>query len=94
MYVGGDAQDRGRQLRELESLLFGYGSAVELHGIDEPGRRFVQTFNGYLRERFGWSTNRGPMAAIIDNSPTPDEAWSRFWELVDEFRRDSSFESS
>ena len=92
MYVGGDEHDRGGQLRRLQFLLFGYGSAVELHGIDEPGRGFVVAFNDYLRERFGWSTSLGPMVAIIDNTPTPADAWSRFWELIDEFQCDSSSE--
>uniref|UniRef100_UPI003F83BD4B flavin reductase family protein n=1 Tax=Actinosynnema sp. TaxID=1872144 RepID=UPI003F83BD4B len=54
-----------RSLRELETALWGYGVALQVHGIAEPhpfgGSR---GFSDWLRERFGWALERGWARAI------------------------------
>ncbi|WP_089918855.1 hypothetical protein [Lentzea albida] len=56
---------RGRQLRELETILLGYGVALEVHGINEsfhlnPGGPFSE----WLHARFAWGTSCGWAQAI------------------------------
>jgi hypothetical protein len=87
MFVGGADTDRGAQLRGLETLLVGYGLAVQRHRLDEPGKDFVGTFAQYLLKRHGWSASCGPIAAIRANAASDDEAWDMFWRLVDDFKR-------
>ena len=88
MYVGGDEHGRARQLRELETLLYGYSLAVEQHDLDEPGRGFVKAFGAYLEKRFGWPTTLGPVVAILDGIQPHEDPWERFWELIDEFKNE------
>lgn len=83
-YIGDT--DSGRRLYDLELLLNGYALALEMHGIGEPAGDFQRTFSKYLADRFAWSTACGPSAAIREASQTDDEAWTRYFQLVDEFR--------
>ena len=87
MYVGGDEQDRSGQLASIETLLYGYSLAVELHGIDDPGRDFVKAFATYLHDRFGWSTALGPAVAVIDGTAHDSDPLERCWLLIDDFRQ-------
>lgn len=86
MYVGGDSRDRTAQLRNLEILLNGYSLAVEMHGLDDPGRGFVRSFAAYLHRRFGWPIGLGPIVAILDGVRPGEDPWRRFWTLIDDFR--------
>ncbi len=85
MYLGSNDQ-RGDQLRSLESLIHGYTLALQRHGIDEGVADFAREFAGYLQERFSWSTSCGPIAAVRDASKDDEEAWTTFWVLVEDFR--------
>jgi hypothetical protein len=86
MYLGGDDENRELQLRNLQLFLFGYESALCHHRIDEPGQDFLRKFGAYLRERFDWSMSTGPIAAVLRETGSPDEAWRTFWRLVWEYR--------
>lgn len=86
MYLGPEERNRGRQLENLELLIWGYRAAVDGHGIADVGARALTDFPEYLRGRFGWSVACGAVAAIRDSCASEDEAWSRFWELLDEYR--------
>jgi hypothetical protein len=86
MFVGGDDGQRELQLRNLEMFLLGYANALHQHRIDEPGKGFLEKFGAYLRERFDWSASAGPIAAVLSETGSPDEAWRTFWRLVWEYR--------
>lgn len=86
MFVGGDESDRGAQLRQLETLLYGYGLAVEAHGLEDPGRDFVKSFAVYVNKRFGWPTALGPIVAILDAASPSQDPWELFWKLVNDFK--------
>lgn len=85
MYVGAD-DERELQLHNLEMLLHGYALALWQHRLDEPGGDLLQSFGTYLRERFGWSTPAGPIAAVLRETGNAGQAWRIFWEQVWEFR--------
>ena len=86
MYLGFDSSQRGKQLRHLETLIFGYKAATDELGADDPAVTAYDGFPQYLRDRFGWSMSCGPVSAIRDATSSDDEAWERFWLLLDEYR--------
>lgn len=86
MYLGPAEQNRGRQLENLEFLIWGYRAAVDGHGIVDGGAQALASFPEYLRTRFGWSMACGAIWAIRDSCGSDDEAWDRFWELLEEYR--------
>jgi len=50
----------------------------------------VPALGSYLYERFGWSsTCLGPVRALLDETPPGEDPWLRFWELIDDFRREA-----
>ncbi len=77
---------RGRTLRELETTLWGYGMALEIHGVREPfpfGPR--GGFGEWLYARFGWGTTCGWAFAIEQNAGTEDPL-AAFFRLANEYR--------
>ncbi|SMD06686.1 hypothetical protein SAMN05660733_03813 [Lentzea albidocapillata] len=77
---------RGRQLRELETMLLGYGIALEVHGITEsfllnPGG----PFSDWLYARFGWGMACGWAHAITENAGK-EAPLDLFFRLADEYR--------
>ncbi len=94
MYVGGDEDDRGAQLESIETLLYGYSLAVELHALDDPGRGIVESFSDDLDKRFGWSTALGPIVAILEGTPSGQDAWEQFWMLISDFQQHLGSEGS
>ena len=77
---------RNCSLDDLELICHGYAMALGVHGIDEFGTRFNQQFAEYLLERYGWSMCCGWARGIREQSHGDDEAFRRFFELVEEFR--------
>ncbi|WP_329095507.1 hypothetical protein OG979_12815 [Actinomadura citrea] len=78
---------RGHSLRELETLLCGYGVALLIHELDEHfafGPR--GPFSDWLEQQYGWSLALGWAAAIEDHAEG-ESPLERFFQLVDEFRR-------
>lgn len=77
---------RGGSLRELEIMLWGYGVALQVHGVSEPfpfGSE--RAFSDWLHDRFGWGTNLGWAHAIQENAG--DQApLDFFFQLVDDYR--------
>jgi hypothetical protein len=84
--VGGSNDQRGKQLGNLEMLIAGYALAVYHHGLRDPGFDAYAGFPEFLRDRFGWSMSCGPIAAVRQVSLSDDDAWTRFWDLLWEFR--------
>jgi hypothetical protein len=73
-------------LSELESMIWGYVTALEVHRIDEdvPSMRH---FNDWLRFSRRWSMNAGWAYAITHRSKDADDARELFFALVDKYRR-------
>lgn len=86
LFLGWTPADRGEQLRDLEAVLMGYGHAVDRHGVDDPGRNFLQSFGRFLRERYDWTESSGPIASIRAHATSDEEAWQLTWKLIWEFR--------
>ena len=78
---------RGHALRELESQCTGWEAALSAHGIDEPGAGFNARFRDWLRATHGMSVARGWAEAIRREAASDEEAWGRFFALLDGFRR-------
>jgi hypothetical protein len=92
MYTGG--QTRRVQLQNIEQLLHGYAIALLNHDIDEPAKNFNREFGYYLERTRDWSTSCGPVAAVFDAIADDEAAWSKYWELVEEFRQSLGAEAT
>jgi hypothetical protein len=86
MYIGWGPDERGKQLESLEAMLMGYSHAVSMHGIDDPGKDFFETFIHFLQKRYGWSGELGPIGEIRYHAANDEEAWDMVWKLLREFR--------
>jgi imidazolonepropionase len=78
---------RSKSLEELAAACRWYVVALRAHGIDEFGIRFFDRFSNYLYQRFGWDMVRGWSHSIRDHSRNDEEAFDRFFEIVDDFLR-------
>jgi len=74
---------RDGSLRELESLVHGYLTAQDVHGIDEGVPSLGRHFGTWLRLKTGWSLSAGWAYAIETNSTDPLE---RFFAFTDSYR--------
>jgi hypothetical protein len=74
-------------LMELEAQCHGYETALYCHGIKEFGNNFCKRFRDYLNSRFGWPTCIGWARVIRDACETDEQAWDRFFELLDDFHQ-------
>lgn len=76
---------RGRSLSHLESQCVGWEAALAAHGIADPGAGFSARFRDWLRETHGMSVARGWAEAIRRGAASDEEAWERFFTLLDQF---------
>ncbi|MCP2094564.1 hypothetical protein LV78_002537 [Actinosynnema pretiosum] len=77
-----------RSLSELEALLWGYGTALQVHGIAEPYPfNSSRAFSDWLRARFGWGMAPG-WARAIEEHAGDEEPFEVFFRLVEEYRLD------
>jgi hypothetical protein len=84
MFLGGSADERGEQLRNLTWVLFGYQLALREMGT--TGSDFLRGFGEYLMANHKCSAARGPVAAICELAEGEDEAWRLFWDCLNGFR--------
>ena len=75
------------QLDQLESVLFGYQSALRVHSIDERGP-YIGHFREWLEYETGWSLSCGWASAIRDHVPA-EERTARFFEFIWRFIEDA-----
>ncbi|MET9263955.1 hypothetical protein [Amycolatopsis sp. NPDC004079] len=77
---------RQRSLRDLQSILFGYGVALDVHGLDEEFALWpVGSFARWIEARFGWSMAAG-WAVAIEKHADCEEPLNVFFRLLDEYR--------
>jgi hypothetical protein len=78
----------GRSLRPLENFCQGYYAALSGYHIRESVPN-VDTFHfgGWLYRRFKGSYKRGWAQAIQTRCKTDEEAFDKFFELIEEYRR-------
>ena len=72
-------------LELMEDFIRGYGFALEAHGVNEFGTYFYRLFPAFLGGRYGWRDCRPWSRMLNDRYATKEEAFNRFFELVDEF---------
>jgi hypothetical protein len=75
----------GTDLKELESQICGYETALKNHNIVNDVVAFNSEFREYLYANFEWSTCCGWADAITRNTQSPSEAVSKFFELANEY---------
>ena len=78
-----------KSLRDIETYLFGYEACLSTNNIveDISGRRFtLNEFNRWLYDTYGWSGGLGIAHAIAEHTSGRDEAFERFFELVEQYR--------
>ena len=81
---------RDWSLSELELMCHGYNVAPKAHGVEEFGSEFNERFCDWLSQRFGWSGNLGWAWVIGNQSETPEAAFWRFYELLEQFYTDNA----
>lgn len=75
------------ELWQLQLQISGYCAALAAHGIDEHAPS-MDHFASWLEVTHGWGSSLGWAEAIVHNSRrSHDDPASRFFALVDEFRR-------
>jgi hypothetical protein len=82
MYLG-DVED---PLRELETMLSGYYSSLDLHGIVEPVPDMSHHFRTWLYCSHGWSTSAG-WALAFKQHPDGSDHLAHFFRLVDQYKK-------
>ncbi|MEU0540442.1 hypothetical protein ABZ319_11260 [Nocardia sp. NPDC005978] len=86
---------RGGSLRELETMLFGYSVALQMHSVSEE---FAFGPNGpfcrWLFKEFRWGMACGWAWAIEDNLAEGETAMDSFFRLLDQYRGVSGAQQS
>lgn len=77
---------RDGSLRELQTLLAGYDTALDTHGVDEGVPR-MSHFSGWLRYKTDWPLALGWATAIEHNLVDGESALETFFRLTDEYRK-------
>ena len=65
-------------IEKLETYLWGYTSALMIHGILERGVPYYRHFYNWLRYTYGINTIKG-LKGILDTCENEDEALKKFF---------------
>ncbi len=77
-----------RNLCELEAMLDGYYTGIEMYGIHEDVPRMTRSHFGiWLRHKTIWSTCAGWARIIEDKTDSYQEGIDTFFEFVDQYRQ-------
>ena len=76
---------RNNDLRELESMIWGYYAALSVHRIVENVPEMTGHFSSWLRYRYDWSLSAGWAFAITDYMKN-ENLLDAFFRLVDDYR--------
>ena len=78
-----------KSLEVIETYLFGYEACLSVNDITEDvsGRHFkLDEFNRWIYDTYGWSGSLGIAHAIAEHTSGRDEAFEKFFELVEQYR--------
>lgn len=78
---------RNSSLEDLQTLLFGYYAALDVHGLVEPVPKMDRHFLFWMEYRTGWSLCTGWAVALTSRYGTSERALEEFFNFADEFRR-------
>jgi hypothetical protein len=73
-------------LDQLETICYGYSAALLVHRIEEFGTHFNERFRGFLWDHYEWSMSLGWASGIRRQYASNEEAFHRFFELLEEFK--------
>ena len=91
MFLGFGDDERGQQLRGLETFIIGYFVAVQEHRGMEPVEQFSLELSKFIDQKTGWGSGElGPIGMIRYHIKDDNEVWSFFWEMLDGFRAETS----
>lgn len=78
-----------RNITELEAMITGYYSALDIHNLFERGPQLTQGhFGVWLREVTGWSLSAGWAHAIEEScSVSENDVFDRFFSFVHQYRQ-------
>jgi hypothetical protein len=85
MYLGAADHDRRKQLHSLDCILAGYVLALHQHGIGQEDLKVVADLEDFLRKQSGADNLRG-IDQILATSASGEDAWTRVWDLIEQFR--------
>ena len=80
MYLGDGS------LRDLETLVWGYHSALRVHHLDEGVPEMSRHFSSWLHLRKRWSLSQGWARAIEEHAKEGQEPLDVFFQLVEKYR--------
>lgn len=76
-----------RDLSELQAMIHGYYTGIEMYGIHEDLPRMTMShFGTWLNHKTKWSTCAGWAYAIEQNTNSEQEAIDTFFDFVDRYR--------
>jgi len=77
----------GIRLSDLQPIIHGYETALDMHGIVESGPKFRQReFGDWLYKKTGIGAALGWAHIINEKYPDPNIAFTKFFEYLDEYR--------
>lgn len=86
---------RDGSLLELESILFGYSIALQVHSVPEEFELSpTGSFARWLRAKHGWGMTLGWASAIEQHLRDGETAVEAFFRLLDDYRDDKESRST
>lgn len=85
MYIPPKPKDYG--IHVVQHIVFGYTQSLGIHSIIELNVSSFQHFGEWLEMHYGWRTNYGWAAAIINHAKESKNPLNAFFKLTKEFRK-------
>ena len=84
MFLGHDDDHVRERLTVLESLLRGYGLALEQLGYEDLNVNFLRELGKFIQPKLGYGNEIGPVFAALKHNP--EQPLQQFWQFVVELR--------